>query len=199
MSHLCPQFLQLWGVFLLLLNVGLLFPRVLYGSRGVIVLFEPRNLALDIFEIISSRPTKAFWWGSDSCFECMATWLLIPSSMLSSSSRAFSGVSVVFNSSFCISRSIIFAVIISRSSSSSRWASWQCSASALRAVPLSLHVVVCGIIVGNGRMLRFSGVWMSLRVPPIFLVLFCFLHLCEATYCHAFFALQCPGLGRWVI
>ena len=121
MSYVCPQFLQLWGVFLLLLYVGLLFH--LYGPRDVVVLLYPRNLALNISEIISSRPIKTFWRGSDSCFEWMASRLLIPSSMLTANSRAFSGMTVVFNSSFCISWFVMFGVNMSPSNSSSRWAS----------------------------------------------------------------------------
>ena len=81
----------------------------------------------------SSCPTNGLVDVSNGCLAWMANWLLMPNSMLTASSRAFSVVKVVFKSSFCISRSIMFAVNMSLSSSSSRSASWQCSASDLSA------------------------------------------------------------------
>ena len=79
----------------------------------------PRYLELEIASTGSDRPTIDTIDGSDMCFACMANWLRAPSSILMVNSSAFSGSSVTFRSSFCISGSIILAVKISLNSPSS--------------------------------------------------------------------------------
>ena len=102
LSQSCPQFLQLWVGALLLLFMPL--PFLLPIPRGVDGgLLDPRKRELEISMTGFSRPISGVAEASNDCLACMANWLLMSSSMLTASSRAFSGVRVVFSSSFCIS------------------------------------------------------------------------------------------------
>ena len=67
----------------------------------------------------SDRPTIDSIDGSVVDFACMASWLRAPSSILMANSCAFSGSSVTFKSSFCISGSFMLAVKMSLNNPSS--------------------------------------------------------------------------------
>ena len=117
-------------------------------------LLDPRKRELEISMTGSSRPMSGVAEASNGCLACMSNWLLMPNSMLTASSRVFSGVNVVFTSSFCISWSIMFRVNMSLRSSSYKLASWQCSA-------CDLSVEWNGSIVSPQCCLRVSRRYLS--------------------------------------
>ena len=123
---------------------------------------------------------------SNGCLACMAIWLLMPNWTLTARSRAFSGVRVVFSSSFCVSWSIMFAVNISLSSSSSKSASWWCSASDLSA-EWNCWIVsprcFCVSIEGIYQTLHFLVGWTFALIRPIVPLLILIPRLCGELSC----------------
>ena len=79
-------------------------------------------------ELDTAITFSCFSVGVSAFFDRIVSWFLAPSSFPIATSSALSVDNVTLSSSFWISGLIIFAVNISRRSSSSRWPSWQCSA-----------------------------------------------------------------------